>query len=93
MSLRSHTIRVRGTPSELARVRREVAAWAEAAGLDESPARRLQLDRRCEQRLGLQPVLVHSSSSRSSFFSQARAVFHSVSTRFVESPRFSAICR
>ncbi|MEM7787923.1 MAG: ATP-binding protein [Bacteroidota bacterium] len=43
MSLRSHTIRVRGTTSELARVRREVAAWAEAAGLDESPARRLQL--------------------------------------------------
>ena len=38
-----HTLRVRGHTGELARVRRRVAAWARAAGLDEGPARRLQL--------------------------------------------------
>ena len=38
-----HTLRVRGETAELARVRRRVAAWAEAAGLAERPARRIQL--------------------------------------------------
>ena len=37
------TLRVRGHTSELARVRRRVAAWAEAAGLAERPARRIQM--------------------------------------------------
>lgn len=38
-----HTLRVRGHTSELARVRRHVAAWAEAAGLADPLARRIQL--------------------------------------------------
>ena len=37
------TLRIRGQTSELARVRRQVAAWARAAGLPDAPARRLQL--------------------------------------------------
>lgn len=43
MPARPQTLRIRGRTSELARVRRQVAAWADAAGLDERPARRLQL--------------------------------------------------
>ena len=43
MSAPAQTLRVRGHTSELARVRRRVAAWAEAAGLDEAPTRRLQM--------------------------------------------------
>jgi anti-sigma regulatory factor (Ser/Thr protein kinase) len=39
----SQTLRVRGNTAELGRVRRAVAAWAEAAGLAEAPARRLTL--------------------------------------------------
>ena len=37
------TLHVRGETAELARVRRRVAAWAEASGLAEGPARRIQL--------------------------------------------------
>ena len=37
------TLHVRGETAELARVRRCVAGWAEAAGLDERSARRIQL--------------------------------------------------
>ena len=43
MAAPPQTLRVRGETAELARVRRRVAAWAEAAGLDERPARRIQL--------------------------------------------------
>ena len=43
MAAPPQTLRVRGTTSELARVRRRVAAWAEASGLPEAPSRRLQM--------------------------------------------------
>lgn len=39
----AHSMRVRGDTAELARVRRRVGAWAEAAGLNDARARRLQL--------------------------------------------------
>lgn len=39
----AQSLRVRGDTSELARVRASVGAWADAAGLDGKPARRLQL--------------------------------------------------
>lgn len=38
-----HSMRVRGDTAELARVRRQVGAWADAAGLAHQPAHRLQL--------------------------------------------------
>ena len=43
MAAPAPTMRVRGDTAELARVRRRVGAWAAAAGLDDRPARRLQL--------------------------------------------------
>ncbi len=43
MSAQPQTLRVRGRTSELARVRRSVAAWAESARLPNAQARRLQL--------------------------------------------------
>jgi len=43
MDPRAVTLRVRPDTAELARVRRAVAAWAVDAGLDEAPARRLQM--------------------------------------------------
>lgn len=39
----AHSMRVRGDTAELARVRRRVGAWAEAAGLEDRRARRLQM--------------------------------------------------
>ena len=43
MGAPAQSMRVRGDTAELARVRRRVGAWAEAAGLGDARARRLQL--------------------------------------------------
>lgn len=43
MAAAAPTMRVRADTAELARVRRRVAAWAEAAGLSSAVAHRLQL--------------------------------------------------
>lgn len=43
MSTPAQSMRVRGDTAELARVRRRVGAWGEAAGLPEARVRRLQL--------------------------------------------------
>ena len=43
MARRPPALRVRRDPAELARVRRAVGAWAEAAGLDRRAAHRAQL--------------------------------------------------
>ena len=43
MSARPPALRVRRDPAELARVRRAVGAWAEAAGLDDRATHRAQL--------------------------------------------------
>ena len=43
MAAPPRTLHVRGETAELARVRRRVAAWAEAAGLGDRAGRRLQL--------------------------------------------------